>query len=113
MSIIWSLPENQLKACLAACLLDSAICKNPLRPTFSTEILGKKVGRKFVFLKVEFIAPSTFVGLARQANRFLSRQKSGEKSDPLASVTQAKRAFSRRRPNSRNKFGSNNVRLYP
>jgi hypothetical protein len=31
---------------------------------------------------------------------FLSRQKSGEKSDPLARVTQAKRAFSRRRPNS-------------
>jgi hypothetical protein len=28
-------------------------------------------------------------------------------------VTQAKRAFSRRRPNSPNQFGSNNVRLYP
>ena len=103
MSIIWSLPENQLKACLAACLLDSAYLQNPqnpLRPTFSTEILGKKVGRKFIVLKVEFIAPSTFVGLARQANRFLSRQKSGEKSDPLARVIQTKRGFSRRRPNS-------------
>jgi len=46
------------------------------------------------------VASSVFVGLARQANRFLSRQKSGEKSAPLASVTPAKRTFSRRRPNS-------------
>jgi hypothetical protein len=50
--------------------------------------------------KIKPVASSTFVGLARQANHFLSRQKSGEKSDPLASVTQAKRGFSRRRPNS-------------